>query len=84
MLWEFSNTLPIALKKDAAKESKLNNTQCGFRHGRSTTDHISLSNKILKSWEYAKDIFTCFVDLKRAYNRVPCQKLLGMGCVYGA
>ena len=30
-------------------ESKLNDTQCGLRHGRSTTDHISLSRKILRN-----------------------------------
>ena len=30
-------------------ESKLNDTQCGFRPGRSNTDHISLSSKILRN-----------------------------------
>ena len=32
-------------------ESKLNDTQCGFRPCRSTTDHISLSSKILRNLE---------------------------------
>ena len=30
-------------------ESKLNDTQCGFHPGRSTTDHISLSGKFLRT-----------------------------------
>jgi len=62
-------------------ESNLSDTQCGFRHGRSSTDHTSLTSKILsnlrnmlKISEYAKDI-TCFVHLEKAYNRVPCEKL---------
>ena len=28
-----------------------------------------------KFWEYAKDIFTCFVDLEKAYDRIPQDKL---------
>ena len=55
-------------------EPKLNDTQCGLRPGRSTTDQIFPLQQIFeKSWEYAKDIFTCFVDLEKAYNRVPFQ-----------
>jgi len=51
---------------DAAKkiESKLGDTQYGVRHGRSTTEQISTLQQILKkSWEHAKDVYTCFVDL---------------------
>jgi len=35
------------------------------------------------SWEYAKDVFTCFVDLEKAYDRVPCEKLWGVLLEYG-
>ena len=28
-----------------------------------------------KSWEYAKEVYTCFVDLEKAYNRIPRDKL---------
>ena len=33
--------------------------------------------------EHAKDVFTCFVDLEKAYNRVPCEKLWGVLREYG-
>jgi len=50
-------------------------------------DHISLSRKISRNRdnvrEYAKDVFTCFVDLKKVYDRVPCEKLWGVLCDYG-
>jgi len=64
-------------------ESKLNDTQCGFCPDRSTTDHISLSSKISRNLGYAKDVFTCFVDLEKAYDRVPCDKLCGVLREYG-
>jgi len=31
-----------------------------------------------KPWEYANDVCTCFVDLEKAYDRVPCEKLWGL------
>jgi len=55
-----------SLWQDAAKiiVTKLDETQCGFRRGRSTTEQISTLHQIFKkSWEYTKHTYTCFVDL---------------------
>ena len=53
-------------------ESKLEDGQCGFRPGRSTTDQIFTLKQIFeKSLEHGKDLFACFVDLDKAYDRVP-------------
>ena len=57
-------------------EPKLNDTQSGFRLGRSTVDQIfTLQKTFEKSLKYAKNVYTCFVDLQKAYVRVPCEKL---------
>jgi len=48
-------------------EPKLNDTQCVFCPGRSTTDQIfTLQQFFENSWEYTKDVYTCFVDLEKA------------------
>jgi len=53
-------------------EPKLDDTQCDFCRGRSTTEQIStLQNIFEKAWEHAKDVYTFFVDLGKIYDRVP-------------
>jgi len=45
---------------------------------------ISLSSKFFgKSWEYAKNFSTCFVDLEKAFDRVPREKFWGVLREYG-
>ena len=36
---------------------------------------FALQQVFEKSWEYAKEVYTCFVDLEKAYNRIPRDKL---------
>ena len=63
---------------------KLEDTQCGFRPGRSTAEEIFTLQQIFeKSWEYAKDICTCFVELEKVYDRVPREKLWWVLQEYG-
>ena len=59
-------------------QPKLFDIQCGFCPGRSTSQQL-----FDKSWEFAKDVYTCFVDLKRAYDRVLREKLWGALREYG-
>jgi len=44
---------------------------------------ISLSGNFEKFWEYAKNLYTCFVDLDKAYGRVLRNKLWGVLREYG-
>jgi len=38
---------------------------------------------IEKFWWYAKDVYTCFVDLVKEYNQVSCEKLWRVLREYG-
>ena len=65
-------------------ESKLEDGQCGFCPCRSTTDQISTLKQIFeKSWENCKNLFACFVDLEKVYDRVPRDKLWKVLQEYG-
>ena len=37
----------------------------------------------MKSWEYGKDLFACFVELEKAYDRIPRDKLWNVLQEYG-
>ena len=65
-------------------ESKLEDGQCGFCPGRIITDQIfTLKQMFEKSWEYRKGLFACFVDIEKAYDRVPRDKLWKILREYG-
>ena len=65
-------------------ESKLEDGQCGFRPGCSTTDQIFNPKQIFeKSWEYGKDLFACVVDLEKSYDQVPRDELWKVLQEYG-
>jgi len=50
-------------------EPKLDDTQCGFRGVRRTTEQNSTLQQIFeKPWEHAKDVYTSFVDLNKVHD----------------
>jgi len=52
-------------------EPQLNDTHCGLHPGRSTANQIfTLQQIFVKSWEYAKDVYMCSVDLEKAYDGI--------------
>ena len=59
-------------------EPQLQDEQCEF-HAGSTMDQIfALQQVFEKSWKYAKEVCTCFVNLEKTYDRVPRDKLGGV------
>jgi len=65
-------------------EPKLDDTQCGFCPGRSTTEEISSLQQIFKKlWEHVKDLYTCFVYLGKVYGQVSREQLWVMLWEYG-
>ena len=53
-------------------EPRIQEEQCGFRPGRGTLDQLHTLRRVLEgSWEFAQPVHMCFVDLKKAFDRVP-------------
>ena len=50
----------------------VNNIQFGFSSGKGTTDAVFIMQKLQEKYiEVHKDLFLTFVDLEKAYDRVP-------------
>jgi len=57
-------------------EERLGEWQYGFRPNRSTADLIFIMKMILeKTWEYNDRTYLAFLDLEKAFDRVPRKKL---------
>ncbi|KAL4113759.1 hypothetical protein QTP88_017332 [Uroleucon formosanum] len=57
-------------------EEIVGNYQCGFRRGKSTTDHVFALRQIMsKYYEFGKDLHLVFVDYKQAYDSVEREEL---------
>ena len=57
-------------------EHQLSKNQCGFRADHSTTDQISAIRLLLEnSWEHNIQQHICFIDLEKAFDRIPRAKM---------
>ena len=65
-------------------EPKIQDTQCGFRPGLGTTDQLFILRQVFeKVWKFAKPVYTAFIDLEKAYDRVPRDLLWSVLKEYG-
>ncbi|TWW77428.1 hypothetical protein D4764_12G0008180 [Takifugu flavidus] len=53
-------------------EPRIQEEQCGFRPGRGTLDQLYTLSRVFEgAWEFAQPVHMCFVDLEKAFDRVP-------------
>jgi hypothetical protein len=65
-------------------EKIIGDNQCGFRHNRSTTDHIFSIHQIHeKKWEYNEAVHELFIDFKKACDSVRREVLYNILIEFG-
>ncbi|KAK3525887.1 hypothetical protein QTP70_010943 [Hemibagrus guttatus] len=53
-------------------EPRIQEEQCGFWPSHGTLDQLYTLHRVLEgSWEFAQPVHMCFVDLEKAFDRVP-------------
>jgi Reverse transcriptase (RNA-dependent DNA polymerase) len=64
------------LQSHIESQNKLSEMQNGFRRGRRISDNIYILSQIIEiSQKQKSDLFMCFLDIEKAYDRVDREKL---------
>ncbi|XP_049595828.1 leucine-rich repeat-containing protein 57 isoform X1 [Syngnathus scovelli] len=78
----YSGVLERRVRREV--EPRIQEEQCGFRPGRGTVDQLYTLGRILEgAWEFAQPVHMCFVDLEKAFDRVPREVLWRVLREYG-
>nr|XP_049577496.1 glycine receptor subunit alpha-3 isoform X1 [Syngnathus scovelli] len=78
----YSGVLERRVRREV--EPRIQEEQCGFHPGRGTVDQLYTLGRILEgAWEFAQPVHMCFVDLEKAFDRVPREVLWRVLREYG-
>ena len=66
----FASLVNVRLMAHCEEGDRLVDEQAGFRKGRACADQIFIMKEVLTARKGKKKTFTCFIDVKKAYDRV--------------
>ena len=73
----FTSLISSRFQKEADEKGLISKNQIGFRKNYRTADHLLTLKAVVKKYvtKGENKLFTCFVDLKKAYDSIPHQNL---------
>ena len=66
------------IERRVREQVKIDDMQFGFRSGRGTTDAIFIVRQLQEKYrEKKKDLYFAFIDLEKAFDRMPRSIMVG-------